>query len=302
VKMVWSREEDMTHDRYRPQAAIRFKAGLGADGLPVAWQIRTAVGSIQRSLGVSKVENGVEPSAVEGLANLPYRADNLLVDCVLKNTHVPVMFWRSVGSSQNAFAMESFVDELAHEAGQDPYQFRRALLQGKPDFLNVLDTLAEKGDWGKPLPAGKGRGLAIHESFGTIVGEIAEVAVDAKGGVKVERVVAVVDCGHVVNPRTVEMQIESGVIYGLTAALYDEITIKDGAVEQSNFDSYQMVRMADAPRIETHLALSGGSKWGGIGEPGTPPIAPAVCNAIYAATGRRIRSLPIKNADLAGGA
>ncbi|HTO80706.1 MAG TPA: xanthine dehydrogenase family protein molybdopterin-binding subunit [Methylomirabilota bacterium] len=302
VKLVWTREEDMTHDRYRPQAAIRFKAGLGADGLPVAWQIRTAVGSIQRSLGMSKVENGVEPAAVEGLANLPYRADNLLVDCVLKNTHVPVMFWRSVGSSQNAFAMESFVDELAHEAGQDPYQFRRALLQGKPDFLNVLDTLAEKGDWGKPLPAGKGRGLAIHESFGTIVGEIAEVAVDVKGGVKVERVVAVVDCGHVVNPRTVEMQIESGVIYGLTAALYDEITIKDGAVEQSNFDSYQMVRMADAPRIETHLALSGGSKWGGIGEPGTPPIAPAVCNAIYASTGRRIRSLPIKNADLAGGA
>jgi len=302
VKLLWTREEDMTHDRYRPQAAIRFKAGLGRDGLPVAWQIRTAVGSIQRSLGVSKVENGVEPAAVEGLANLPYRADNLLVDCVLKNTHVPVMFWRSVGSSQNAFAMESFVDEMAHEAGQDPYQFRRALLLGKPDFLGVLDMLADKGDWGKPLPAGKGRGMAIHESFGTIVGEIAEVAVDAKGAIKVERVVAVVDCGHVVNPRTVEMQIESGVIYGLTAALYDEITIKDGAVEQSNFDSYQMVRMADAPRIETYFALSGGSKWGGIGEPGTPPIAPAVCNAIYAATGRRIRSLPIKNTELTGGA
>ena len=302
VKLVWTREEDMTHDRYRPQAAIRFKAGLGTDGLPVAWQIRTAVGSIQRSLGVSKVENGVEPSAVEGLANLPYRADNLLVDCVLKNTHVPVMFWRSVGSSQNAFAMESFVDEMAHEAGQDAYQFRRALLQGKPDFLGVLDLLAEKGDWGKPLPAGKGRGMAIHESFGTIVGEIAEVTVDGKGSVKVERVVAIVDCGHVLNPRTVEMQIESAVIYGLTAALYDEITIKNGAVEQSNFDSYQMVRMADAPRIETYFALSGGSKWGGIGEPGTPPIAPAVCNAIFAATGRRIRSLPIKNEDLTGGA
>jgi len=152
------------------------------------------------------------------------------------------------------------------------------------------------------MPAGKGRGIAIHESFGTIVGEIAEVAVDPKGAVKVERVVAVVDCGHVVNPRTVEMQIESGVIYGLTAALYDEITIAGGAVEQANFDNYQMVRLADAPRIETHLALSGGSKWGGIGEPGTPPIAPAICNAIYAATGKRIRSLPIKNQDLASGA
>jgi isoquinoline 1-oxidoreductase beta subunit len=239
---------------------------------------------------------------VEGLANLPYRADNLLVECALKNTHVPVMFWRSVGSSQNAFAVESFVDETAHAAGQDPYQFRRALLKDKADFLAVLDMLAEKGNWGQPMPAGKGRGLAIHESFGTIVGEIAEVAVDTKGAVKVERVVAVVDCGHVVNPRTVEMQIESAVIYGLTAALYDEITIAGGAVEQANFDNYQMVRLADAPRIETYLALSGGSKWGGIGEPGTPPIAPAVCNAIYAATGKRIRSLPIKNQDLASGA
>jgi isoquinoline 1-oxidoreductase subunit beta len=302
VKLVWTREEDMRHDRYRPQAALRFKAGLGADGLPVAWQIRTAVGSIQRSLGMGEPKDGVERQAVEGLANLPYRADNLLVECALKNTHVPVMFWRSVGSSQNAFAVESFVDEAAHAAGQDPYQFRRALLKDKADFLGVLDMLAEKGNWGQPMPAGKGRGIAIHESFGTIVGEIAEVAVDPKGAVKVERVVAVVDCGHVVNPRTVEMQIESGVIYGLTAALYDEITIAGGAVEQANFDNYQMVRLADAPRIETHLALSGGSKWGGIGEPGTPPIAPAVCNAIYAATGKRIRSLPIKNQDLASGA
>jgi len=302
VKLVWTREEDMRHDRYRPQAALRFKAGLGADGLPVAWQIRTAVGSIQRSLGMGEPKDGVERQAVEGLANLPYRADNLLVECALKNTHVPVMFWRSVGSSQNAFAMESFIDEAAHAAGQDPLQFRRAMLKDKPDFLGVLDMLAEKGSWGQPMPAGKGRGLALHESFGTIVGEIAEVAVDPKGAVKVERVVAVVDCGHVVNPRTVEMQIESAVIYGLTAALYDEITIAGGAVEQANFDNYQMVRLADAPRIETHLALSGGSKWGGIGEPGTPPIAPAVANAIYAATGKRIRSLPIKNQDLASGA
>jgi isoquinoline 1-oxidoreductase subunit beta len=300
VKLVWTRENDIRHDRYRPQAAIRFKAGLGADGMPVAWDTRTAVGSIQRSLGVSKVESGIEPSAVEGLANLPYKVPNLRVDCVLKNTHVPVMFWRSVGSSQNAFALESFVDELAVASGQDPYRFRRKLLEGKPDFLHVLDTLAEKGDWGKPMPAGKGRGIAIHESFGTIVGEIVEVAVSAKGEVKVERVVAVVDCGHVVNPRTVEMQIESGIIYGLTAALSGEITIKDGRVEQGNFDDYEMVRLADAPRIETHLALSGGAKWGGIGEPGTPPIAPALCNAIFAVTGKRIRTLPIKNTDLGG--
>ena len=300
VKLLWTREEDMQHDRYRPQAAIRFKAGLGADGLPVAWDMRTAVGSIGRSLGRDPVTSGVEASAIEGLANVPYAVANLNVDCILKNTHVPVLFWRSVGSSQNAFALESFVDEMAVAAGKDPYRFRRELLAGKPDFLKVLDTLAEKGDWSKKQPAGKGRGIAIHESFGTIVGEIVEVAVDPKGEVRVERVVAVVDCGHVVNPRTVAMQIEIPVIYGLTAALYGEITIKDGRVQESNFDGYEMVRFADAPVIETHLALSGGAKWGGIGEPGTPPIAPALCNAIFAATGKRIRSLPIKNQDLSG--
>jgi isoquinoline 1-oxidoreductase beta subunit len=300
VKLVWTREGDMQHDRYRPQAAIRFKVGFGADGMPVAWDMRTAVGSISRSLGRDPVTSGVEPSAVEGLANVPYAVANLNVDCILKNTHVPVMFWRSVGSSQNAFALESFVDEMAVAAGKDPYEFRRTLLAGKPDFLKVLDTLVEKGDWSKKLPAGQGRGIAIHESFGTIVGEIVEVSVSPKGEIRVPRVVAVVDCGHVVNPRTVEMQIESAVIYGLTAALYGEITIKEGRVEQANFDEYEMVRFADAPAIETYLALSGGGKWGGIGEPGTPPIAPALCNAIFAATGKRIRSLPVKNMDLSG--
>jgi isoquinoline 1-oxidoreductase beta subunit len=300
VKLVWTREEDIRHDRYRPQAAIRFRASLADDGMVNGLHVRTAVGSIQRSLGVSKVESGVEPSAVEGLANLPYKVDAIQVDCALKNTHVPVMFWRSVGSSQNAFAMESFIDELAHAAGQDPYEYRRKLLAGKPDFLKVLDTLAEKGDWGKPMPHGSGRGIAIHESFGTIVGEIVEASVDPKGQVRVERVVAAVDCGHVVNPLTVAMQIESGVVYGLSAALFGAITIKDGAVVEGNFDQYQVARLADTPPIETHLVLSGGSKWGGIGEPGTPPIAPALCNAIFAATGKRIRSLPIMNTNLAG--
>jgi isoquinoline 1-oxidoreductase beta subunit len=300
VKLVWTREEDIQHDRYRPQAALRLRAALGADGSPTAFEFRTAVGSILRSLGWGKAENGIEPMAVEGLSNVPYRIAALKVDALLKNTHVPVMFWRSVGSSQNAFAVESFIDELAHQAGQDAYQFRRKLLAGKPEFLNVLDVLAKKGDWDTKMPPGKGRGIAIHEAFGTIVGEIVEVAVDGKGQVRCERVVAVVDCGHVVNPRNVEMQIESGVIYGLTAALYDEITVKDGAIEQGNFDSYQMVKIADAPKIETYLALSGGTKWGGIGEPGTPPIAPALCNAIFAATGKRVRQLPVRNVDLGG--
>jgi isoquinoline 1-oxidoreductase subunit beta len=298
IKLIWTREEDIRSDRYRPQAALRMRAALGEDGSPTGFDFATAVGSITRSLGWGKAENGVEPQAIEGLANCPYRADALKVGVELKNTHVPVMFWRSVGSSQNAFAVESFIDECAHAAKRDPLEYRRALLEGRPDFLAVLDALALKGDWGKPVRKGVGRGVAIHEAFGTIVGEIAEVAISDRGEVKVERVVACVDCGHLVNPLTAAMQIESAVLYGLTAALYGEITIKDGRVEQGNFDSYPIAKMADAPVIETHFVLSGGDKWGGLGEPGTPPIAPAVANAIFAVTGKRIRSLPLKNAAL----
>ena len=264
-------------------------------------QIHTAGGSILRANpGVAEVKNGVDLTSIQGLANLPYAVPNLRIDCVLKETHIPVAFWRSVGSTQNAFALESFIDELAHEAGQDPYRFRRKLLEARPDYLKVLDTVAEKGEWGKALPPGKGRGIAIHEAMGSIVGQVVDVAVDPKGNVRVERVVAAIDCGHVVNLRIVETQIESGIVYGLTAALYGEISIKDGRVEQGNFDSYRMVTLADAPKIEVHMALSGGAKWGGVGEPGTPPIAPALANAIFAATGKRIRQLPIRRVDLSG--
>ena len=302
VKLVWTREEDVRQDRYRPQAAIRFKAGLGADGMPTGWNIRTVVGSLLRSAGISKVDNGTEPMAVEGLKENPYKVANQKVDCVLKNTHVPVFFWRSVGASQNAFAIQSFIDEMAHAAGKDPYQFRRALLEGKPDWLGVLDLVAEKGDWGKPLPAGKGRGIAIHECYGSIVGEVAEVEVSAKGEVKVDRVTIAVDCGHAVNPLTVAEQMEGGMIFGLSAALYGDITIKNGAVEQGNFNDYKMIRMAQAPKTEVHFALSGGKKWGGCGEPGTAPIAAAVANAVFAITGKRVRSLPLRAQDLISGA
>jgi len=300
VKLVWTREEDMTQDRYRPQAAVRMKAALGSDDMPTAFDAKIAVGSILRSVGMSKVENGIEAQAVEGFSNTNYKIPNLRVGCMLKNTHVPVMFWRSVGSSQNAFFMESYIDELAHAAGKDPYQFRRALLAHRPDYLGVLDRLAEKGDWGKPLPTGRGRGIAVHECYDSIVGQVAEVTVSKKGEVRVDRVVAAVDCGHAVNPGIVEAQIESGVLYGLSAALYGEITIKDGRVEQNNFGTYQVVTLADTPKIEVYLALSGGKKWGGIGEPGTAPTAPAVANAVFAATGTRVRSLPLKNVKLSG--
>lgn len=302
VKLVWTREEDMRQDRYRPQAAMRLRAALAADATPVAFDAKIAVGSILRSVGASKVENGIEPMAIDGVATTSYAIPNLRVGCALRNTHVPVMFWRSVGNSQNAFFMESFIDELAQAAGRDPYRFRRALLAHRPDFLGVLDKIAEKSDWGAPMPAGRGRGIAIHECYGSIIGQVAEVSVTAKGQVRVDRIVAAVDCGHVVNPRIVESQIESGIIYGLSAALYGEITIRNGRVEQGNFDDYEVVRLADTPRIEVHLALSGGKKWGGIGEPGTAATAPAVANAVFAATGKRVRRLPLRSVDLSSGA
>ncbi len=300
VKLVWTREEDMTQDRYRPQAAVRLKVALGPDGMPTAFDAKIAVGSILRSVGRNTPDNGLENQAIEGIANTNYKIPNVRVGVMLKNTHVPVMFWRSVGSSQNAFFMESYIDELAHAAGQDAYKFRRALLAHRPDFLGVLDTIAEKGDWGKPLGPGRGRGIAIHECYNTIIGQVTEVTVSQKGAVRVDRVVAAVDCGHVVNPGIVEAQIQSGVIYGLSAALYGEITIKNGRVEQGNFDEYEVVRLADTPKIEVYLALSGGKKWGGIGEPGTAATAPSVANAVFAATGTRVRSMPLKNAKLAG--
>jgi isoquinoline 1-oxidoreductase beta subunit len=286
VKLIWSREEDMRHDRYRPQ------------GKPVGLAVKTAVGSLLRSGGMSKVESGVEPMAVDGLANNPYDIANQRIECILKNTHIPVSFWRSVGASQNAFFMESFIDEMAHAAKQDPVAFRRSLLGHRADWMKVLETLAEYSNWGAAMAAGKGRGIGMVECFGSVVGCVAEIDVSPQGALKVERVVYAVDSGHAVNPLTIQEQMEGGTIFGLTAALYGKITVKNGAVEQGNFDSYQMVRLAQAPKIEVHLAMTGGKKWGGIGEPGTAPIAPAVANAIFAVTGKRIRSLPLMDHDL----
>jgi isoquinoline 1-oxidoreductase subunit beta len=301
VKLIWSREEDMRHDRFRPQAAIRLKAGLDTAGKPVGLWMRTALPSLFRDMGrADMIKNGVEGPAVEGLANNPYAIANQRVECHLQNTHIPVWPWRSVGSSQNAFFIESFIDEMAHAAGADPVAFRRSLLGHRADWLKVLDTLAEHSNWGTPMAAGKGRGIAIHECFGSIVGAVAEIDVSPQGKLKVERVVYATDCGHAVNPLTIQEQMEGATIFGLTAALYGKITVKDGAVEQGNFDSYQMVRLAQAPKTQVHLALTGGKKWGGVGEPGTAPIAPAVANAIFAVTGKRIRSLPIMDHDLSG--
>jgi isoquinoline 1-oxidoreductase subunit beta len=298
VQLVWSREEDMRHDFYRPMAAIRFRAGLDANGMPIAWFNRSVTHSILSGIRPGDVKGGIDRTSVEGLANMPYGFAQHRIEHLIHNTHVPVAFWRSVGASQNVFAVESFVDELAHAGGKDAVELRRMLLKDHPDWLHVLETAAQKANWGRSMPAGTAQGLAIAESFGSIVAEVAEVSVSKRGEVRVERIVCAVDCGHVVNPLNVAEQMESSVVYGLTAALYGQITIKNGRVAEGNFDDYQMLRLDAMPEVETHLALTGGKKWGGIGEPGVPPVAPAVCNAIFKITGKRIRSLPLSNHDL----
>jgi isoquinoline 1-oxidoreductase subunit beta len=297
VKLIWTREEEIRQGRYRTQAAIRFKAGFTADGTAIALDMRNSAGSSNPA----NVRNGLDPQTTQGLVNTAYKLPNYRVVSILKNTHVPLGPWRAPGHSQNVFFMESFIDEMAHAAGKDPVAFRRELLAHRPDFQQVLDLLVEKGDWAKPMPRGKGRGIAVHESYDSIVGMIAEVAV-TNGDVKVERVVIACDCGTVVNPRGVETQLEGGMIYGLSAALFGEITVKNGRVEQGNFDTYPVVRYKDAPKTEVYISATPGKRWGGVGEPGATMIQPAVTNAIFAATGRRLRTLPIRGQDLSRGA
>jgi isoquinoline 1-oxidoreductase subunit beta len=302
VKLVWTREEDTRQDKFRPHAVVAFKAGAGSDGMPTAWSMRAVTSSIFASVGRPFPATKVEPQTVAGLADNGYKVPNTRVESLVKNTHLPVWFWRAPGANQHVFAIESFLDEIASASGLDPYQVRRKLLEGKPDWLKVLDTAAEKGDWGKPLPHGSGRGIAICEDTDSLCAQVAEVSVSPSGAVKVNRVTVALDTRYMVNPLTIAEQAEGSVIFGLSAALYGKITIKDGAAVQGNFDTYRMVRLAEAPKIDVHLVPSGGKVWGGAGEPATPPIAAAVANAIFAATGKRIRSLPIIDHDLAGSA
>ena len=291
VKVIWSREEDMQHDFYRPAMRAKFTVGLDKAGLPLALQSKIVGPSIFQRVNPRALKDGVDQTAVEGVADSSYDIPNQQIDYVMKTTSVPVGFWRSVGHSYNAFFMESLIDEIAQASQQDPYQLRRTLLNKEPDFLKVLDTLAEKSAWQKPVLPGRFRGMAIHHSFGSIVGEVAEISVAKNGGWQVHRVICVVDCGVVVNPNTIEAQMQSSIVYGL-GALKQAITIKAGRVEQSNFTDYPVLKITDMPQVEVHIIASG-NKVGGIGEPGTPPIVPAVTNALFAATGKRIRHLPI---------
>jgi isoquinoline 1-oxidoreductase beta subunit len=300
VKTVWSRETDMRHDPYRPIVMARMTAGLDAAGLPVAWRVRLAGNSILHTL-FAALPDGVDRQAQEGFTDdMPYDVANYLVDFAERNTHVPVGFWRGVSHSQNCFFRESFIDEMAYAAGQDPYHYRRRLIGSHPraqKFRAVLDAAAAKAEWDTPAPAGRFRGIAVEEVDSSYIAAVAEISVTEAGTPRAQRVVVALDPGHVVNPQTIEMQMESGVAFGLTAALFGEITIRDGRVEQSNFHDYEVLRLADMPKVETVLVPSGGF-WGGVGEPPCAIIAPAVCNAIFAATGQRVRSLPLKNHDL----
>ena len=297
VKLLWTREQDVAHDLYRPFGMARLTAGLDAQGMPLAWTIRLAGPSFVASLVAGFGPHIADRTFVSGLAEeMPYAVPNYLVDYVVRPTPVPLGVWRAINYTQNAFYKECFVDEMAHAAGLDPYLYRRKLLAHDARNLAVLDAAAQKADWGLPLPAGVFRGIALNEACGSYCAQVVEASV-ADGAVRVHRVVAAIDPGHVVNPLSVEMQVQGAIVYALTAALYGEITIQDGAAVESNFDTYEMLRMADAPKVETVIVPSGGF-WGGVGEPPVPPLAPALCNAIFAATGKRVRSLPLKNHNL----
>ena len=302
VKVVWTREDDMHGDFYRPSSYNVMSAGLDSTGKPVFWRHRIVSPSIMASLGPSLFgftppADKLDNSATEGAHTLPYDTQNLFVDWVPISQGVPVGFWRSVGSSHTAFSTECFLDEIAHAAGKDPLEFRISLLDKHPRYIGVLTLAAERAEWSKPLKKGIGRGIAVHESFDSYVAQVAEVSVGTDGTVRVHRVVCAVDCGQVVNPDTVNAQMEGGIVYGLTAALYGEITLKNGRVEQRNFYDYKMLRMNEMPKVEVYIVPST-EKHGGVGEPGTPPIAPAVVNAIFSATGKRIRRLPIRREEL----
>lgn len=295
VKTVWTREDDTRGGYYRPMFLERAAIALGDDGLPAAWD-HTLVGqSIMAGTPFEAgIKNGVDNASVEGVSDSPYIKDlaHHRVDLHSPRTGIPVLWWRSVGHSQNAFVMESLVDELAHAAGRDPFEYRRTLLKDHPRHLGVLELAATKAGWGEPLPEGRARGIAVHESFGSFVAQVAEVSVEA-GKVRVHRVVCAIDCGIAVNPLAIRAQMDSGIAYGLGAALHGAITFADGRVQQSNYHDYPSLRLPEMPVVETHIVASS-ERAGGVGEPGLPPIAPAVANAVFALTGQRLRELPLR--------
>ena len=303
IKMLWSREEDMLHGRYHPITQCKMTAGLDAQGNITGLHMRISGQSILATVAPQSIVNGKDPVVFQGLnppgpeASIGYSFPNLLIDHAMRNPHVPAGFWRGVNLNQNAIYLESFIDEIAFATKQDPLALRRKLMADSPKHLAVLNAAAERAGWGKPAPQGVFRGLAQTMGFGSYVAACAEVSVSDAGVVKIHRIVAATDCGHAVNPQQIEAQVEGSFAYGLSAALYGECTVKDGRMEQENFNTYQILKIDEMPKVETIVMPSGGF-WGGVGEPTIAVAAPAVLNAIFAATGKRIRDLPIKNTSL----
>src|SRR5437867_284219 len=303
VKLIWSREEDMAHDFYRPISQCKLSAGLDESGKLVGMHIRVSGQSINAYLNPGAIKDGKDVRQLQGLYKEPgdaqfgYTVPNLLIEYAMRNTHVPVGPWRGVNTNQNSVYLECFMDEVARAAGKDPLQFRRELMAKHPKHLAVLNAAAEKADYGKPLPAGVHRGIAQFMGYGSYSAAVAEVSVSGEGRVKVHRMVLAIDCGHAVNPQQIAAQVEGSVVYGLSATFYGECTVENGCMRESNFHNYQLLRLAEMPKVETVIVPSY-DFWGGVGEPTISVVTPAVLNAIFAATGKPVRSLPLKNLKL----
>jgi isoquinoline 1-oxidoreductase beta subunit len=303
VKLIWSREEDQAHDFYRPVSQCKLSAGLDGDGNLVGLHVRVSGQSINATLNPAGIQGGKDRRQLQGFweepgdAQLGYTVPNLLIEYAMRNSHVPVGPWRGVNTNQNGVYMECFIEEVARAAGKDSLEFRRALMSKHPKHLAVLNAAAEKGDWGKPLPQGVHRGIAQFMGYGSYSAATAEVSVSPDGKLKVHRMVLALNCGHAVNPSQIAAQVEGSVAYGLGATLYGEMPVEKGRMTSLNFDTYEMLRLAEMPKIET-VVVPTHDFWGGVGEPTICVVAPAVLNAIYAATGKPVRSLPLKNVKL----
>lgn len=295
VRVQWSREEDMQQGRYRPVALVRERAGLDKDGNWVAWHVRQADQSIFITVRPGDVKDGIDPVGVRVFNDSPYAVPHFTNEYAMRNTHVPPGFWRAVAHTHNPVFRECFIDELCVAAGKDPYQFRRPLLEKKPKDLGVLDAVAKAAGWGQPLPKGTFRGIALSDSYGSYTAAVVELSVKDGTVIDVQRVVVAIDPGHIVHPDAVKAQIESGVVWALSMVMHEEITIKDGRVEQTNFTDYPVARLSDIPQTVESVLVPSGGFWGGVGEPPIAAVTPALCNALFAATGRRIRSLPLKH-------
>jgi isoquinoline 1-oxidoreductase beta subunit len=303
VKLIWSREEDQAHDFYRPISQCRLSAGLDKAGNLLGMHVRVSGQSINAHLNPSAIKDGKDSRQLQGFykepgdAQIGYTMPNLLIEYAMRNTHVPVGPWRGVNTNQNGVYLECFMDEVAKAAGKDPLEFRRALMSKHPKHLAVLNAAAERAGWGKPLPKGVYRGIAQFMGYGSYSAAVAEVSVSPKGAVKVHRMVLALDCGHAVNPDQIAAQVEGSVAYGLSATYYGECTIDKGRIAETNFDKYRVLKLSEMPKVETVIVPTG-DFWGGVGEPTICVVAPSVLNAIFAATGKPNRNLPLKNHGL----